>query len=232
MAKILVVDDIKDIRDLVQAILTKEGHIVHTADSALSAIEALDVGRFDLGIFDVDMPYKDGFELVETIRGQLRFKLFPIIFLTARRQQKDVERAIKNKADNYLLKPIKKLILINAVNKIIMSSETKNKSSNIDYLKVTAAKETEINSEIILLDETSVILKTKDSISNSDKIKIKISDPVSPNHTIEAYFYIIEQKLDMENMNVVTLSIEEIDRKKILKIRNWLEKARVIKKIS
>jgi len=119
MARILVVDDVKEIRVLVKLILANAGHDVVIADDAMMAMEKLNCQRFDLGIFDIEMPYTNGFQLSKNLRESLRYKLFPIIFLTARKEKKDIERAIELNIESYILKPIQKEKLLEAVGKAL-----------------------------------------------------------------------------------------------------------------
>ncbi len=69
MAKVLVVDDEPVTRNLVRAILAKDGHEIVMCDGALPAIEVLSLQDFDVIVTDIIMPEHDGFELIQAARN-------------------------------------------------------------------------------------------------------------------------------------------------------------------
>lgn len=157
MARILVVDDTKEIRDLVQTLLMKNGNDVMTAPDAMAAMEMLANYRFDLGIFDIEMPYTNGFQLAQTLRNSIRYKFFPIIFLTARKEKQDIERAIHVKADKYILKPIQKELFLESVNLILQKGTPEN------FLKIDIDK-TNVKPQAMVIHRSHIRLKTVSEI--------------------------------------------------------------------
>lgn len=81
MAKLLVVDDDPVTRNLIRAILTREGHDLTLCASALEAIGILYVEKFDLVLTDIIMPDHDGFEVIKAART-LRPEM-PVVILSA-----------------------------------------------------------------------------------------------------------------------------------------------------
>ncbi len=116
MARILVVDDDPDILKMADAVLSSVGHTVFTAEDAMRAMEWLNHIDFDLMLSDANMPLYSGFELVSTVRNNNRFKDLSIAMLTGLRERKDVERAVNAGVDDYIVKPLDPLILIQKVN--------------------------------------------------------------------------------------------------------------------
>lgn len=116
MARILVVDDDPDILKMADAVLSSVGHTVFTAEDAIRAMEWLNHIDFDLMLSDANMPIYSGFELVTTVRNNHRFKDLSIAMLTGLRERKDVERAVNAGVDDYIVKPLDPLILIQKVN--------------------------------------------------------------------------------------------------------------------
>ena len=84
-SRILVVDDDKEIREIIRVLLTQEGYDVSEARNGREALEYMN-DHIDLYILDIMMPYMDGYELCEKIRKQSNA---PILFLTAKGTQKD-----------------------------------------------------------------------------------------------------------------------------------------------
>jgi len=105
VALIVVADDDVDIRDLVEFKLSTMGHqIVSVADGS-AAVEACRASHPDLAVLDVMMPGLSGLEVVRELRNIPAFKDLPVILLTARAQQSDVQTGFDSGADDYITKP-------------------------------------------------------------------------------------------------------------------------------
>jgi CheY-like chemotaxis protein len=118
MARILVVDDDPDILKMAESVLGSAGHTVFTAEDAVRGMEWLNHIDFDLLLSDANMPLYSGFEFVTTVRNNERFKDLAIAMLTGLRERKDVERAVKSGVDDYIVKPLDPMILIQKVNSL------------------------------------------------------------------------------------------------------------------
>lgn len=107
---ILVVDDEKEIADLVELVLKNEEHSVMKFYDSTEALKAVmtDGGSIDMAVIDVMMPILDGFELCKRIREQ---HSFPIIMLTARTEDVDKITGLSIGADDYVTKPFNPLEL-------------------------------------------------------------------------------------------------------------------------
>ncbi|MGB7913892.1 MAG: response regulator, partial [Rhodomicrobium sp.] len=99
---ILVVDDHKDIRDLLAKFLVKHGMRVTTAADATEARRHLKGGLFDLIVLDIMMPGEDGLSLCRSLREGASS---PIIFLTAVAEDTDRIIGLELGADDYVTKP-------------------------------------------------------------------------------------------------------------------------------
>ena len=100
--RVLVVDDEKDIRELIGFYLNKEGFEMLEASNGEEALDIFENEYVDLGIIDVMMPVMDGFELVENLK---EFKDIPVIMLTAKGESKDKLRGFSVGVDDYVVKP-------------------------------------------------------------------------------------------------------------------------------
>lgn len=119
MARILVVDDEKDILKLVQKFLFAVGHDVVVADNVLDAMDSLERSIPDLLILDVNMPRTNGYQMANTLRNTIKFEKLPIVFLTARNEKKDIERAVKIGITDYIIKPIARDTFVPKIQKIL-----------------------------------------------------------------------------------------------------------------
>ncbi len=103
MYNILVVDDEKEITDMLKDYLEGQSYLVYTAHYATEAIEKLNV-HLDLILLDVMMPDVSGYELCLQIRDKVQC---PILFLTAKVGQEDIIRGLELGGDDYLIKPFR-----------------------------------------------------------------------------------------------------------------------------
>ena len=104
MFHILVVDDDKNIRYVMNEILTTNGYNVYTAESASAALAVLDKEHIDLAVIDIMMPGIDGYELTEMIR-EFNADL-PILMVSAKQLPNDRKRGFLAGIDDYMSKPI------------------------------------------------------------------------------------------------------------------------------
>lgn len=107
--KILVVDDEKEIADLVSLYLSNEGYQVFKFYNGTDALNCVNAAAFDLAILDVMLPDMDGFSLCKKIRET---HLFPIIMLTAKVEDMDKITGLTYGADDYITKPFNPLEVV------------------------------------------------------------------------------------------------------------------------
>jgi DNA-binding response OmpR family regulator len=102
---VLAADDDEDILELVAFRLERSGYTVLQARDGEQALELALAEKPDLAVLDVMMPKLDGFELTRRLRAEDATSRMPIILLTARAQDADVDRGFESGADDYLRKP-------------------------------------------------------------------------------------------------------------------------------
>ncbi len=106
---ILVVDDEKEIADLIELYLKNENFNVYKFYDAQEALACIQSIKLDLAILDVMMPDIDGFEICRRIREQYHF---PVIMLTAKEEEIDKITGLTLGADDYITKPFRPLEVI------------------------------------------------------------------------------------------------------------------------
>lgn len=106
---ILVVDDEKEIAELIEIHLMSQDYNVTKAKNGVEALKLLDEKHFDLVLLDVMMPKMDGKETLKKIREKSNV---PVIMVTAKTSEKDKVEGLTLGADDYVTKPIKPLELI------------------------------------------------------------------------------------------------------------------------
>ena len=104
MISILVVEDDKHARKLLETILKRQGYSVFTAEDGIKGMEILDNHHIDLIILDIMMPNMNGFEFAKELReGEC---MIPILMVTAKHLQEDKIKGFLSGADDYMTKPI------------------------------------------------------------------------------------------------------------------------------
>lgn len=101
--RLLVVEDEKDLRDIIKKRLVKEHYTVDTCGDGLEAMDYIDMTQYDGMILDIMVPGKDGLAILKEIRDQGNDT--PVLMLTARDGIEDRVRGLDLGADDYLVKP-------------------------------------------------------------------------------------------------------------------------------
>lgn len=107
--KILIVDDEKDIRNIISIYLESNGYTTMEAENGKEALKALEEENIDLAILDIMLPDIDGINLCLKIRAN---KNIPIIMLSAKDQEMDIVLGLTSGADDYIAKPFNSVELL------------------------------------------------------------------------------------------------------------------------
>ena len=105
MAKILIAEDEPDIRDLISFTLQFAGHDVVAVGNGAEALEAAPGVMPDLILMDVRMPRMTGYEACAAMKLDERIKHIPVVFLSAKGQDAEIQNGLEVGASEYLLKP-------------------------------------------------------------------------------------------------------------------------------
>ena len=153
---ILIVDDEKEIRDLIEIYLSNEGYETLKATNGMEALEMADKNHVDLIILDIMMPKKDGIQACMELR---KTKNMPVIMLSAKTQDMDKILGLTSGADDYLTKPFNPLELIARV-----------KSQLRRYYTLNSEKPR--NENILILDDIVINISTREVKKGNDLIKL------------------------------------------------------------
>lgn len=131
---ILVLDDEKEIADLVELYLLNENYNIYKFYNSKEAIECINTVKLDLAILDVMIGEIDGFEICKKIRE--KGLNFPIIMLTAKIEDKDKITGLTLGADDYITKPFNPLELVARVKSQIRRYTKYNEKINEDNIEI------------------------------------------------------------------------------------------------
>jgi DNA-binding response OmpR family regulator len=130
-AKVLVVEDVKEMSDLIALFLRKEGIQVETRETAEEALSLAKAESFDLIVLDINLPGMDGFEFLAEAR---KVTGCPVLIVTARGSEEDLISGLGQGADEYMTKPFSPKVLVARVGALLRRSRGYSERSPSDEL--------------------------------------------------------------------------------------------------
>ena len=148
MFNILVVDDDKNTRLLMKAVLESENYSVYTAKEGKEALDVMDKNHIDLAVVDIMMPGMDGYEFTKILRES--DEKLPILMVSAKQLSNDRKKGFMVGIDDYMTKPVDEEEMLLHINALLrranIANERKivigNVTFDYDSLTVTKDKET------------------------------------------------------------------------------------------
>lgn len=209
---ILVLDDEKEIADLVEVYLLNENYNVYKFYTSEDAIECINTVNLDLAILDVMIKGKDGFEICKYIRD--KNLVFPIIMLTAKIEDKDKIMGLTIGADDYITKPFNPLELIARVKSAIrryVKYNDKNEEDElyIDGLELCKEKhictlyEEKVDLTPLEFDILLYLANNRGNVVSSEELFEKVwkEKYLDNNNTVMVHIRRIREKLKEETKN-------------------------------
>jgi len=117
--RILVVDDERDIRELLEYNLKREGYRVTTVASGEDALAAARRGGYDLILLDLMLPGMDGLAVCRALKKDASTEGVPVVMLTAKGEESDVVAGLELGADDYVTKPFSPRVLVARVRAVL-----------------------------------------------------------------------------------------------------------------
>jgi len=206
---ILVAEDEKDLRELLKLNLENEGYNVILACNGSEALELFSSNNIDLGLFDIMMPFLDGFNLLRKIRETSNI---PVIMLTARGEEMDKVLGFGLGADDYIVKPFFMSELIARVAARLRRNTGKIKSTpTITIGKITLdtdacsviknGKDLELNAKEYLI--LKLLMENPDRIFTKKQLYTAVweEDYYYDDNTIMVYISHIRNKIEDDPKN-------------------------------
>jgi len=176
-AKILLLEDDKLFNETLQDFLEEEGFTLHAVLDPYSALDLTYENNYDLYLFDVNLPYENGFELLEKLRHA--GDMTPTIFITSRDDKDSLKEGFTQGGDDYITKPVdldELLLRINA----LLRRQTRSQFVQIGtfrfdvmtkslYKNDKALELTQKASELLL-----VLLEAQGSVVSTEQIKERL----------------------------------------------------------
>ena len=119
MARILIVEDEPEIREMIRYVLEQEEFTISEASHAKDARHLLKTKRFDLILMDWMLPGRSGLDLIRELKQKAHTKVIPIIMLTARTDESHKIDGLDSGADDYITKPFSPRELIARIKAVL-----------------------------------------------------------------------------------------------------------------
>jgi len=182
-AKILVVDDETSQRELLSEMLGIEGYLVDCASDGRRAELILRSSSPDLVLLDVNLPYRDGFELCRVIREDPDLRLIPVVLVTGLTEAEDRLRGIEAGADDFLSKPFDRAELKARVRSLLRRKEYTDELDRADQVLMALgrsieAKDPYTEGHCARISEYSVLLGQELQLSSDDLRALRIAGSV------------------------------------------------------
>ncbi len=148
MFHILVVDDDRHTRMLMEAILKADGYTVYTADNGASALEVMDRSHIDLVVLDIMMPKMDGYEFTRLLRETNNN--LPILMVSAKQLPQDKRKGFLVGTDDYMVKPIDEEEMLLRIKALLRRAQIANEQKIrigevvLDYNAYTVTRDREV----------------------------------------------------------------------------------------
>jgi CheY-like chemotaxis protein len=122
MPRILIAEDEPDIRELIALTLQFSGYDVVSTKDGVEAVEVAQKEPFDLILMDVRMPRMTGYEACRRLRENETTRHIPVVFLSAKGQEAEVQAGLQAGANQYILKPFAPDMLTRKIHEILNGS--------------------------------------------------------------------------------------------------------------
>lgn len=219
MADILIVEDEKNMQDIIAEYVKRDGHTCFTADDGIDALMILKSNPVDLMILDIMMPHLDGFSVCKTAR---EMSGLPIILLTAKSDEEDKLKGYEYGADDYMTKPFSPKILLAKINALLRRTLAASAASGSGMFgKMISAGKISIHpaAHKVFLDGTEIMLTHKEYellyffMSNPGQVfsreqllnRIWGYEFEGNTRTVDSHIKTLRQKLGSEGKYIVTL---------------------------
>lgn len=211
MANILIVEDEKNMQDIIVEYMKKGGYTCFTADDGIDALMLLKSTPMDLMILDIMIPHLDGFSVCKMAR---EMSSLPIIMLTAKSDEADKLRGYEYGADDYMTKPFSPKILLAKANALLRrtsAAPTDTISAGKISINPAAHKVFVDGTEITLTHKEYELLHffmgNPEQIFSREQLLNRIwgYDFEGNTRTVDTHIKTLRQKLGSEGKSIVTL---------------------------
>ncbi|WP_137674795.1 response regulator [Agarivorans sp. Toyoura001] len=203
--KLLLIDDDKELTELLGELLELEGFSCEVCNDGLSGLEKLKQQRYDLVLLDVMMPGKNGFEVLKELRKDNQQ---PVLMLTAKGDEIDRVLGLELGADDYLAKPFSERELLARIRAILRRTQS--------------ASPTEANQELVCHQDLKLSVAKQQVHCDGQELELTSTELLLLQHLLEQPGKLLEK--DALNQKVLGKRLQAFDRSLDMHISNLRKK--------
>lgn len=210
--KILIVDDEKNVVELIKFNLELNNYETESVFDGLDALELIFTNEYDLVVLDNMLPGMNGLEIIKQTRANSKTRLLPILMLTANSDESDIVKGLNLGADDYITKPFSVQELIARVNSIVRRSKITTNQSIIHEFESFTLYENEhkvvVNDERVDLTKKEFklllyLIKNKNVTVSREELLAKIWDHKNKesSRTVDVHIRSLRSKIEKDTKN-------------------------------
>jgi two-component system alkaline phosphatase synthesis response regulator PhoP len=214
--KILIIEDRRDMAELIRHHLEKEGYIATSSADGGEALELIQKEKFDLILLDLMLPKVSGIEILKRIKQEESTKKIPVIIESAKSEDEDVILGLELGAEDYVTKPFSPKVLLARIQKVLSRhSSTGNESINFnngDLTINTNNREVRVKGKLIILTMAEFgilvsLVNNQNKIMTRDKILEEVwqNKSIVVDRVIDVHMNSLRKKLGSASCNLQTI---------------------------
>lgn len=222
MARIMLVDDDRELLNIASALLVHAQFEVLCCESAMEALDQIRKQEFDVIVTDANMSPHSGFDLIRSVKLIPSYDLIPIAMLTGRREKRDVERALAVGAQDYIVKPFEADFFIKKVSELAAQSENNRRTARFAEVSLDEVATCEIGLVLIGLTEHTVLLESDHRIQSGCIVRLD-SDVFNKIGVPKPHVRVTScGPGKIEGLFEIRTKFEAMDEKNVVKIRQYI----------
>ena len=213
MFKILIAEDDRELRQLFQHVLTKNGYAVTGVSNGEEAMDAIDAGYYDLIISDIMMPKMDGYQLVRALREA--GLTIPVMMITAKDAFDDMRMGFLSGTDDYMVKPVNVNEMVLRVSALLRRAQMISERRQViggTTMECDSLTVTNENGSMVLPQKEFMLLYKMASFPGKIFTRQQLMDDIwgydseSDTHTVDVHIGRLREKFrDSKDFKIVTL---------------------------
>ncbi len=213
--KVFIIEDEPDFRELLQSELENEGYTVFSHGDGIGVMSLFNNNRPNIILLDMNLPQRDGMEILAEIKSHAEYRDIPIIIVTGRDDESEIVKAFNSGADDYLVKPFTLDILRARMKAVLRRSQpvqdSAKKLSSKDLSVDLSTHQVFLNNQEIKLTLTeynilTYLLRKTGQVVARDEIRTQaLNDPTISDRTLDVHMTAVRKKLAHRGPSIITI---------------------------
>jgi CheY-like chemotaxis protein len=223
--RVLLIDQEPGVLRLLKVLLTRSGYHAKTAQGAKEAFQLLSYQFFDCILTDAVLDVETGYDFIKRLKQDPLYKHIPIIVLSRKRQQEDIEKAMRLGVRDYLVKPIQEELLIQKVKQHTGGDNALHREFSVNLKKNPHFSGISFEAQIISFAEYGVTLRLPFPIQKEPQFKLSSNFFQNPPLTeIRLRWKMCIEQEFQPTVYDITFEFSDMPEKMLIQYHQWLQK--------